>query len=41
MLTAWWGTDYLLPAGENGRWMITHVLRQSPPPARQAAVQRV
>lgn len=30
-LTAWWGTDYLLLAKENGRWMITHVLWQSPP----------
>jgi hypothetical protein len=33
-LTAWWGTDYLLLARENGRWMITHVLWQSRPPAR-------
>ena len=33
-LTAWWGTDYLLLARENGRWMITHVLWQTPPPAR-------
>ena len=33
-LTAWWGTDYLLLARENGRWMITHVLWQSPPPSR-------
>lgn len=32
-LTAWWGTDYLLLAKENGRWMITHVLWQSPRPA--------
>jgi len=32
-LTAWWGTDYLLLAKEQGRWMITHVLWQSPPPA--------
>ena len=30
-LTAWWGTDYLLLAKLNGRWMITHVLWQSPP----------
>lgn len=30
-LTAWWGTDYLLLAKENGRWMITHVLWQSAP----------
>ncbi len=32
-LTAWWGTDYLLLGRENGRWMITHVLWQSPPSA--------
>ncbi len=31
-LTAWWGTDYLLIAKQNGRWMITHVMWQSPPP---------
>ena len=31
-LTAWWGTDYLLLARVDGRWMITHVLWQSPPP---------
>lgn len=31
-LTAWWGTDYLLLAKQNNRWMITHVLWQSPPP---------
>jgi hypothetical protein len=31
-LTAWWGTDYLLLARYDGRWMITHVLWQSPPP---------
>jgi hypothetical protein len=36
-LTAWWGTDYLLLARENGRWMITHVLWQSPPPKTAAA----
>jgi hypothetical protein len=30
-LTAWWGTDYLLLAREGGRWMITHVLWQTPP----------
>lgn len=33
-LTAWWGTDYLLLARIDGRWMITHVLWQSPPPRR-------
>jgi hypothetical protein len=31
-LTAWWGTDYILLAKLNGKWMITHVLWQSPPP---------
>lgn len=30
--TAWWGTDYLLLAKLNGKWMITHVLWQSAPP---------
>jgi hypothetical protein len=31
-LTAWWGIDYLLLAKQpDGRWMITHVLWQSPP----------
>ena len=30
-LTAWWGTDYLLLAKYDGRWMIIHVLWQSPP----------
>ena len=30
-LTAWWGTDYLLLARQNGRWMITHVLWQALP----------
>ena len=29
-LTAWWGTDYLLLAKYDGRWMILHVLWQSP-----------
>ena len=31
-LTAWWGSDYLLLSRINNRWMITHVLWQSPPP---------
>jgi hypothetical protein len=31
-LTAYWGTDYLLLARIDGRWMITHVLWQSPEP---------
>ena len=30
-LTAWWGNDYILLAKLNGKWMITHVLWQSPP----------
>jgi hypothetical protein len=29
-VTAWWGTDYILLAKQNGKWMITHVLWQSP-----------
>lgn len=29
-VTAWWGTDYLLMAKQNGRWMITHILWQGP-----------
>lgn len=33
-LTAWWGTDYLLLGKFDGRWMITHVLWQSPPPRK-------
>jgi hypothetical protein len=31
-VTAWWGTDYLLLGKFDGRWMITHVLWQSPTP---------
>lgn len=30
-LTAWWGTDYLLLARQDGGWRITHVLWQSRP----------
>jgi hypothetical protein len=30
-LVAWWGIDYLLLGKHDGRWMITHVLWQSPP----------
>lgn len=30
-LTAFWGTDYLLLARYDGKWMITHVLWQTPP----------
>ena len=30
-LHAWWGTDYILLAKLDGKWMITHVLWQSPP----------
>ncbi|MEO5816204.1 MAG: nuclear transport factor 2 family protein [Gemmatimonadaceae bacterium] len=33
-VTAWWGTDYLLLARYDGKWMITHVLWQSPTPTR-------
>ncbi len=33
-LYAWWGTDYILLAKMNGKWMITHVLWQSLPPGR-------
>lgn len=29
-VTAWWGTDYLLMARFEGRWMITQVLWQTP-----------
>ena len=35
-LTAWWGTDYLLLAREQGRWMITHVLWQTTAPPSPA-----
>ena len=31
-LTAWWGIDYLLLARQNAKWIITHVMWQSPPP---------
>ena len=30
-VTAWWGTDYLLLAKFDGRWMIRDVLWESPP----------
>jgi hypothetical protein len=30
-VTAWWGIDYLLLARTDGRWMIYHVMWQSPP----------
>jgi hypothetical protein len=33
-LTATWGTDYLLLGKFDGRWMISHVLWQSPRPAQ-------
>ena len=32
-VTAWWGIDYLLMAKTDGRWMIHHVMWQSPPRA--------
>ncbi len=31
-VVAWWGIDYLLFAKFDGKWMVTHVLWQSPPP---------
>lgn len=30
-LTAYWGIDYLLLAKHDGKWMISHVLWQTPP----------
>ena len=33
-LTAWWGTDYILLTKVNDKWMITHVLWQSPVPSK-------
>jgi hypothetical protein len=30
-VTAWWGVDYLHLAKEDGRWMIKHVIWQTPP----------
>jgi hypothetical protein len=38
-VTAWWGTDYILAGKFDGRWMITHVLWQSPGPRTTAAVK--
>ena len=32
-LTAFWGTDYMLLANYDGKWMITHVLWQGPLPS--------
>lgn len=32
-IVAWWGTDYLHLAKYEGRWMILHVIWQTPPPA--------
>jgi hypothetical protein len=31
-VVAWWGIDYLLMGKYDGKWMISHVLWQSPPP---------
>jgi hypothetical protein len=31
-LTAYWGTDYVLLGKYGDKWMITHVMWQSPPP---------
>jgi hypothetical protein len=33
-LVAFWGVDYLLLAKYNGRWMITNVVWQTPPPKK-------
>lgn len=30
-LTAYWGVDYLLLAKRDGRWMVSHVIWQTPP----------
>jgi hypothetical protein len=30
-VTAYWGIDYLLLARHDGKWMISHVLWQTPP----------
>ena len=30
-VTAYWGIDYLLMAKYDGKWMISHILWQSPP----------
>jgi hypothetical protein len=31
-VSAYWGSDYVLVGKYDGRWMISHVLWQSPPP---------
>ena len=36
-LTAFWGTDYLLLGKYDGRWRVSSVLWQSPPPAAGSA----
>ena len=36
-VTAFWGTDYLHLARYDGRWMIVHVLWQTPVPAARAS----
>ena len=38
-VTAWWGTDYMLLGRFDGKWMVTHVLWQSPGPRVNAAVK--
>ena len=30
-IRAWWGSDYMLLAKYDGKWMISHILWQSPP----------
>ena len=39
-VTAWWGIDYILLAKYDGRWMISHVLWQSPPRTAAKAAER-
>jgi len=29
-VTAWWGTDYILLAKDNGKWMIEQVIWEGP-----------
>ena len=36
-VTAFWGTDYMHLAKYDGRWMIVHVLWQTPTPAARAS----
>lgn len=31
-ITAWWGTDYLILVKNEGKWQISNIVWQSPPP---------